>query len=134
MTILPPTFHFPSALLRLPSPSLFTNPMFLSMAAQTHYDSQETNLPNAPNCTINYPVPLSPPLPAISKQMELARAMSASSKSSLFSLSRTDVVFEDDWLIAVNKPRGVYCESVLSSIPSLLNDSNDSVELGEASF
>ncbi|KAF7142957.1 hypothetical protein RHSIM_Rhsim05G0132300 [Rhododendron simsii] len=130
MTILPHTFHFPSALLRLPSPSLFTNPIFLSMAAQTHYDSQETNLPNAPNCTINYPVPLSPPLPAISKQMELARALSASSKSSLFSLSRTDLVFEDDWLIAVNKPRGVYCESVLSSIPSLLNDSNDSVELG----
>ncbi|KAF3454601.1 hypothetical protein FNV43_RR05049 [Rhamnella rubrinervis] len=71
----------------------------------------------------NYPVPISPPLPPISKQIELSRAMSASSKSSLFSLSRSDVVYEDEWLIAVNKPRGVYCESVLASVPNVICDS-----------
>lgn len=70
----------------------------------------------------NYPVPLSPPLPSISKQIELGRAMSASSKSSLFALSRSDVVYEDDWLVAVNKPQGVYCESVLASVPNVICD------------
>ncbi|KAH7864940.1 hypothetical protein Vadar_000178 [Vaccinium darrowii] len=129
MTILALPFHFPSPL-RLSSPSLFTNPRLISMAAQTHSGSQKTHLPNGPNTTTDYPVPLSPPLPAISKQIELDRAMSASSKSSLFSLSRTDVVYEDGWLVAVNKPQGVYCETVLASIPSLLNGSNGSVELG----
>ncbi|XP_028792895.1 RNA pseudouridine synthase 1 [Neltuma alba] len=68
----------------------------------------------------NYPVPLSPQLPPISKQIELSRAMSASSKSSLFSLSRADILYEDEWLLAVNKPQGIYCESVLSSLTSAL--------------
>ncbi|XP_023536802.1 RNA pseudouridine synthase 1 [Cucurbita pepo subsp. pepo] len=71
----------------------------------------------------NYPVPLSPPLPAISKNLELARAMAACSKSSLFSLSACDVIYEDEWLIVVNKPQGVYCESVLASVPLFLGDS-----------
>ncbi|XP_022156345.1 RNA pseudouridine synthase 1 isoform X2 [Momordica charantia] len=78
---------------------------------------------NSPATGQNYPIPLSPPLPAISKNLELARAMAASSKSSLFALSATDVIFEDEWLIAVNKPQGVYCESVLASVPRLLGDS-----------
>ncbi|KAF6143333.1 hypothetical protein GIB67_001277 [Kingdonia uniflora] len=76
--------------------------------------------------TINtqiYPIPLSPPLPAISKQIELNRAMSASSKSALFSLSSDDIVFQDEWIIVVNKPMGVYCESVLASVPQFLTDS-----------
>ncbi|KAI9081066.1 hypothetical protein K1719_037046 [Acacia pycnantha] len=68
----------------------------------------------------NYPVPLSPQLPPISKQIELSRAMSASSKSSLFVLSRADILYEDEWLLAVNKPQGIYCESVLSSVTSAL--------------
>ncbi|KAL7003154.1 endopeptidase La [Sarracenia purpurea var. burkii] len=88
--------------------------------------ADQTQLANDPKSTINYPVPLSPPLPTMSKQIELSRAMTASSKSSLVSLSSSHVLFEDEWLIVVNKPQGVYCESVLSSIPSLLNDSNDS--------
>ncbi|CAL0300127.1 unnamed protein product [Lupinus luteus] len=69
----------------------------------------------------NYPVPVSPPLPSISKQIELNRAMTASSRSSLFSLSTNHILYEDEWLIAVNKPQGIYCENVLSSVPTLLN-------------
>ncbi|CAN1759055.1 RNA pseudouridine synthase 1 [Linum perenne] len=68
----------------------------------------------------HYPKPLSPPLPAISKEIEIARAMSASSRSSLFSLSPSHVLYEDQWLMVVDKPQGVYCESVLESVPSLL--------------
>uniref|UniRef100_A0A5B7BZ50 Putative RNA pseudouridine synthase 1 n=1 Tax=Davidia involucrata TaxID=16924 RepID=A0A5B7BZ50_DAVIN len=104
---------------------------FLSMADQAQSDSPKTQATSDPktHININYPVPLSPPLPSISKHIELSRAMSASSKSSLFSLSRSDVLFEDEWLIVVNKPQGVYCESVLSSVPSLLNDSSDSDKL-----
>lgn len=49
--------------------------------------------------------------------------MAASSKSSLFALSANDVIYEDEWLIAVNKPQGIYCESVLAAVPRLLGDS-----------
>ncbi|XP_065854324.1 RNA pseudouridine synthase 1 [Euphorbia lathyris] len=80
----------------------------------------------------NYPVPLSPPLPSFSKEIELARAMSAASRSTLFTLSRSDILYEDQWLIALNKPQGIYCETVLESVPSLLTGSaaisNDLIE------
>ncbi|KAL2325585.1 hypothetical protein Fmac_024643 [Flemingia macrophylla] len=66
----------------------------------------------------SYPTPLSPPLPAISKEIELRRAMSAASNSSLFTLSPTDILYHDEHLIAVNKPRGIYCETLLSSLAS----------------
>ncbi|KAF9618203.1 hypothetical protein IFM89_000672 [Coptis chinensis] len=89
------------------------------MSEKAHVNSTTIN-------TSTYPTPLSPPLPPISKQIELQRAMSASSKSSLFTLSKKDIIFEDEWLIVVNKPQGVYCENVLSSIPQLLIASADS--------
>ncbi|CAA7388971.1 unnamed protein product [Spirodela intermedia] len=54
----------------------------------------------------NYPTPLSPPCPAISKEVELRRAMSAASRSSFFVLTGDDIVFEDEWLAVVNKPSG----------------------------
>ncbi|CAH9073925.1 unnamed protein product [Cuscuta epithymum] len=73
----------------------------------------------------DYPVPLSPPLPSLSKDIELNRALTASSRSALFSLSRDDVIFEDEWLVAVNKPRGIYCESVLSAVLNLLITGSD---------
>lgn len=92
------------------------------MADKTHTNSHETHVTIDPKDLLNYPVPLSPPLPSISKDIELSRAMSASSKSSLFSISTNEVLFEDEWLIVVNKPQGIYCESVLGSVPSLLTD------------
>lgn len=107
------------------SPNSATVLRSLFMAAQHPCDSQKTLLDKDPKYLENYPVPLSPPLPTISKDIELRRAMSASSKSSLFSLCRSDVLFEDEWLIALNKPQGVYCETILASVPSLLNDSLD---------
>ncbi|XP_050225129.1 RNA pseudouridine synthase 1 isoform X2 [Mercurialis annua] len=90
-------------------------------------DQTNSTHQNDPLTLQNYPTPLSPPLPSISKNIELARALSASSRSSLFSLSRSDVLYEDQWLIAVNKPQGVYCETMLESVPSVLefSDLND---------
>ncbi|KAL5710011.1 endopeptidase La [Ranunculus cassubicifolius] len=87
-----------------------------------------SNLPamsneNAEISNSNYPIPLSPPLPAISKQIELSRAMSSSSTSSQFTLSSTHIIFQDDYFIIVNKPQGIYCENLLSSIPQFLNKS-----------
>lgn len=46
----------------------------------------------------------------------------------MFSLDKSYLLFEDEWLIALNKHQGVYCEAVLASVPSLL--SHDSVQLG----
>ncbi|KAF3779743.1 RNA pseudouridine synthase 1 [Nymphaea thermarum] len=75
-----------------------------------------------PKETIGFPVPLSPPPPLLSKNLELERALSASAKSSdsLLLISRNDFVYEDEWLVVVNKPSGVYCERVLSSVSRLL--------------
>ncbi|KAI3860711.1 hypothetical protein MKX03_014747 [Papaver bracteatum] len=73
----------------------------------------------------DYPKPLSPQLPAISKEIELNRALSATSKSTSFSLTPKDVIFEDEWMVIVNKPPGIYCETVLSSVPQLLNNKTD---------
>lgn len=66
--------------------------------------------------------------------MELARAMSASSRSSLFALSKSDVLYQDQWLIAVNKPQGVYCETVLDSVPQVLDCLVESSGLDEGMF
>ncbi|KAK2974903.1 hypothetical protein RJ640_013759 [Escallonia rubra] len=132
MTAMPFSSLLPSASTSLRCPAFFkfsTTVRYLAMADETHLDSPKAHIENDSKLVPNYPVPLSPPLPLISKDMELQRAMSASSKSSLFSLSRSHVLLEDQWLIAVNKPQGVYCESVLSSVPSLLSDSIDSDEV-----
>lgn len=84
-------------------------------------DSMNATSQNTPINLQNYPIPLSPPLNPLSKEIELARAMSASSRSSLFALSKSDVLYQDQWLIAVNKPQGVYCETVLDSVPQVLD-------------
>ncbi|KAG9457896.1 hypothetical protein H6P81_002404 [Aristolochia fimbriata] len=79
------------------------------------------NIPSdADSKALIFPTPLSPPLPAFSKQIELGRAMTASSKSSLFSMSRSEFLFEDEWMIGVDKPPGIYCEAVLASVGQLL--------------
>ncbi|KAI3990130.1 hypothetical protein MKX01_029108 [Papaver californicum] len=83
--------------------------------------SEETHLSD-------YPKPLSPPLPAVSKEIELNRALSATSKSTSFSLTQKDVIYEDEWMVIVNKPQGIYCETVLSSVPQLLNNKTDSID------
>ncbi|KAL8527863.1 hypothetical protein ACS0TY_005618 [Phlomoides rotata] len=102
------------------------------MAAEAQMNSSQIPSDNTVHNLDNYPVPLSSPPPLISKNLELNRALTASSKSSLFSLSRNDVLFEDEWLIAVNKPQGIYCESILSSAHNLLNsDRGEQVNVHE---
>ncbi|CAL9130284.1 unnamed protein product [Musa textilis] len=68
----------------------------------------------------NYPTPLSPPYPPLSKDVELHRAMSAAARSGEYALSAADIVFEDQYLVVANKPSGVYCEAILSSLSSSL--------------
>ncbi|KAF4354001.1 hypothetical protein G4B88_011164 [Cannabis sativa] len=97
------------------------NCCYSTMSDSDHTDPSKLTSQNVQN----YPVPLSPPLPLISKDLELSRAMSASSKSSLYSTSRRDFIYEDEWLIAVNKPQGVYCESVFESVRKVLSESID---------
>ncbi|KAH9618017.1 hypothetical protein KSS87_008644 [Heliosperma pusillum] len=109
-----------------------TSPNSPNSMSQQHSNSssmkQELNTQiqqNDPSMS-DYPTPLSPPLPAISKDIELNRAMSASSNSSLFLLSKDDIIFQDQWLFVVNKPSGVYCETLLSSAPALIQQPADS--------
>ncbi|XP_056866032.1 RNA pseudouridine synthase 1-like isoform X2 [Raphanus sativus] len=77
-----------------------------------------------PITDLDYPKPISAPPPPISKDIELKRAIEASSKSTLFNLTTDHVLYQDEWLMAVNKPKGVYCESVLSSAPNIILDSS----------
>lgn len=123
-TILQQSFpvNSPSILCLARLRSLCTSFSHPKMPDKTHIHSTRNEFPDDPETLGNYPAPLSPPLPPISKQIELSRAMSASSRSSLFSVSPVDVLFQDDWLIVVNKPQGVYCEAVLSSIPRIFGD------------
>lgn len=85
----------------------------------------------------NFPKPLSAPPPKHSKQIEFDRAMCAEAAVKAGpALTKNEIIYEDDWLIAVNKPSGVYCEHVLSSIPDLVVSSphhtgakNDAISL-----
>ncbi|CAL9238593.1 unnamed protein product [Arabidopsis halleri] len=100
--------------------SILTKPYFaISIKAM-----EATSDPN-----LHYPKPISPPPPPISKDIELRRAMEASSKSSLFNLTRDHVLYEDEYLMAVNKPKGVYCEAVLRSAPQIVLDSSSEFHL-----
>ncbi|GLJ05268.1 hypothetical protein SUGI_0015030 [Cryptomeria japonica] len=69
----------------------------------------------------DFPKPITAPPPKHSKQIEFDRAMCAEAAVKAGpALTKNEIIYEDDWLIAVNKPSGVYCEHVLSSIPDLL--------------
>ncbi|CAL5208656.1 unnamed protein product [Lathyrus oleraceus] len=98
-------------------PPSSTSPAAVAMSASPQSKQSHISV-NTPIIAESYPIPLSPPLPAISKQIELNRATIASSNSDLFSLSKTHTIYEDEWLLAVNKPQGIYCDSVLSSLQS----------------
>ncbi|KAM7273732.1 hypothetical protein ACFE04_028396 [Oxalis oulophora] len=110
------SFNFAPKPLHKPHLSSLFSAAIMSSTANNNVRSNSQNTLE----TTTYPSPLSPPLAGISKEIEVSRAMSASSKSSLYKLTRADVVYEDEWLIAVNKPQGVYCETVLASAPTLL--------------
>ncbi|XP_075656637.1 RNA pseudouridine synthase 1 [Castanea sativa] len=106
---------------------------FTTMAAMPNSSSEadSTTNPNSQNDLQNlqnYPVPLSPRPPLISKDIELSRAMSAKSNS-FFRLPRPDVIYQDQWFVVVNKPQGWYCERVFESVPMALCEC-DSAESG----
>uniref|UniRef100_F6I4S2 Pseudouridine synthase RsuA/RluA-like domain-containing protein n=3 Tax=Vitis vinifera TaxID=29760 RepID=F6I4S2_VITVI len=108
----------------LPTITAAVRSLGASLPHTTMAEYIDPNSKDAPQILTNYPKPISPPLPAISKHIEQSRAMSASSRSSLFSLCRSDILFEDQWLMAVNKPQGVYCETILLSVSRMLDDSD----------
>lgn len=66
-----------------------------------------------------FPIPLSPFGGESAKQIEYARAMVAEAAMKAGpAISRQDVLFEDEWLLVVNKPRGLYSEHVFESVLS----------------
>ncbi|XP_020581729.1 RNA pseudouridine synthase 1 [Phalaenopsis equestris] len=65
-----------------------------------------------------YPKPISPPYPVLSKDVELRRARLAAARSAAYSFSSDDIIFEDEWLLVVKKPSGIYCETLISSLSS----------------
>lgn len=70
---------------------------------------------------VDFPIPMSPFAGELSKEVELNRALIAEAAMKAGpAISKEDVLFEDAWLIVVNKPRGLYCEHVFATIPSLL--------------
>lgn len=79
---------------------------------------------------IDYPVPLSPFAGELSKEVELQRALVAEAAMKAGpAIGRESVLFEDDWLMVVNKPRGLYCEHVFATVASLCSSSGSSLTL-----
>jgi hypothetical protein len=79
---------------------------------------------------MDYPVPMSPFAGELSKEVELQRALVAeAAMKSGPAIGRENVLFEDDWLMIVNKPRGLYCEHVFATVPSLCSSSGMSLIL-----
>lgn len=79
---------------------------------------------------MDYPVPMSPFAGERSKEVELQRALVAeAAMKSGPAIGRENVLFEDDWLMIVNKPRGLYCEHVFATVPSLSSSSGLSLTL-----
>jgi len=62
------------------------------------------------NQEVDFPMPMSPFAGELSKEVELQRALVAEvAMKSGPAIGRENVLFEDDWLMIVNKPRGLYC-------------------------
>ncbi|KAL3698715.1 hypothetical protein R1sor_012791 [Riccia sorocarpa] len=75
-----------------------------------------------------YPVPLTPFSGEAEKAIEYERAMVAeAAMKSRAAISRSDILFEDEWLMVINKPSGIYSEHVLATIPSLLQTTTQEV-------
>lgn len=73
---------------------------------------------------LDYPVPLSPVPSQLSNEVELQRALVAeAAMKSRPAIGRESVLFEDEWLIIVNKPRGLYSGHVFETMPSLCSSS-----------
>ncbi|PQP99777.1 RNA pseudouridine synthase 1 [Prunus yedoensis var. nudiflora] len=100
---------FPLPLLSLQPATLFFTPkafVFLSRSSITmsvQSDAINPSSQNALQTSQNYPAPLSPPLPPISKHIELARAMSASPNPASFpSLETTSFSRTSGSLLSTN--------------------------------
>ncbi|KAJ7549642.1 hypothetical protein O6H91_07G061400 [Diphasiastrum complanatum] len=72
----------------------------------------------------DYPVPLSPRMGEAARCIEFDRAMAAEAAMKAGpAVSGEAILYEDEWMIVVNKPCGFYSEHVMASIPCLLNNS-----------
>ncbi|XP_078168410.1 pseudouridine synthase family protein [Carex rostrata] len=111
-----PLFSLPSAASFLISLKSKSVPLPLLFSPPTMAAAHSAPLPELDAIKTDFPVPLTPPYPALSKDVELRRAMSASARSG--AKFEFDVVFEDEWISVVNKPAGIYCEAILSSLSS----------------
>ncbi|PNY02959.1 RNA pseudourine synthase 1-like protein [Trifolium pratense] len=109
--------HFRNPSKLPPKPPSSAIPTVVAMSA-SHQNKQSHHSETTPTVIENFPIPLSPQLPLISKQIELNRATIATSNSELFTLSKNHIIYEDEFLLAVNKPQGIYCDNVLTSLQS----------------
>lgn len=70
----------------------------------------------------SYPVPLTPPLLPSAHEVEIQRARAAEEAAcQSAAVTAASVVYEDQWIVAVNKPAGRYCEDVLASVERMLS-------------
>jgi hypothetical protein len=70
----------------------------------------------------SYPVPLTPPLLPSAHEIEIQRARAAEEAACQSeAVTAASVVYEDQWIVAVNKPAGRYCEDVLASVDRMLS-------------
>lgn len=69
-----------------------------------------------------WPRPLSPLSGEQAKGIELERALKAeAAMASVPAFSPEDIIYQDQWLIVINKPSGIYSGHILSTVTSMMS-------------
>ncbi|GAQ78573.1 hypothetical protein KFL_000150270 [Klebsormidium nitens] len=68
-----------------------------------------------------FPTPVTPPPPLSAHSIEVERARIAEEAARHSpAVTQSSILYEDEWIVAVNKPAGRYCEDVLAGVVGLL--------------
>ncbi|MCO5604961.1 hypothetical protein L7F22_059136 [Adiantum nelumboides] len=102
-----------------------------SLLAETHIsvsdavdDDRDTQTSHA------WPLPLSPLSGEQAKAVELERALRAEAlMASQPTFAASDIIYQDQWLIVINKPSGVYSGHILSTVTSMISSQEDDASL-----
>ncbi|CAI7802111.1 unnamed protein product, partial [Closterium sp. NIES-54] len=89
--------------------------------AETESDMIDSAVAPSPTLASSFPTPVTPLPPPESSSIETQRAQAAEAAAAAgISIDPDMILLEDDWLIAVQKPPGVYSEHILSAVGAML--------------
>ncbi|KAI5076644.1 hypothetical protein GOP47_0008709 [Adiantum capillus-veneris] len=97
-----------------------------SLPAETHISHSASDAAGDALTSHEWPLPLSPLSGEHAKAVELERALRAEAvMASQPAFAASDIIYQDQWLIVINKPSGVYSGHVLSTVSSMFSSQED---------